>query len=72
METMTTSDLLVMSETAAMLRKTTKQLEWMIYNGTAPQSAKIGGRRMFRRADVEAFIDAAFAANQLGGGERDD
>jgi len=67
METKATTDLLVMSETAALLRKTTKQLEWMIYSGTAPQSAKIGGRRMFRRADVQAYIDAAFDAEPSGG-----
>ncbi|WP_307805160.1 helix-turn-helix domain-containing protein [Microbacterium sp. BLY] len=53
--------LLTLDETAERLRKTRTQLEWMIHAGTAPRSAKIGGRRMFREADVDAFIDAAFS-----------
>jgi predicted DNA-binding transcriptional regulator AlpA len=60
----TVSPLLTLAETATMLRKSVKQLEWMIYAGTAPKSAKIGGRRMFRRADIEAFIEAAFTAEE--------
>ncbi|KQQ00588.1 MULTISPECIES: helix-turn-helix transcriptional regulator [unclassified Rathayibacter] len=53
--------LLTLAETAARLRKSEKQLRWMLHRGTAPKSALIGGRRMFRESDVEAFIDAAFA-----------
>lgn len=56
------SPLWTLPQTAAYLGKSVKQLEWMIYAGTAPRSAKIGGRRMFRRADVEAFVEAAFSA----------
>jgi predicted DNA-binding transcriptional regulator AlpA len=52
--------LLTLDETAEQLRKSPSQLRWMIHNGTAPKSAKIGGRRMFRSVDVEAFIAAAF------------
>jgi excisionase family DNA binding protein len=52
--------LLTLSETAERLRKTDPQLRWMIHQGTAPQSALIGGRRMFRAADVDAYIAAAF------------
>ena len=52
--------LLTLSETAAKLRKSPEQLRWMIHQGTAPRSAKIGGRRMFRESDVEAYIEAAF------------
>ena len=52
--------LMTKAETAAALRKTTKQLEWMQYTGTAPKSALIGGRRMFRAADVEAWISEQF------------
>jgi len=50
-----------LTETAEVLRKTPSQLRWMIHNGTAPKSALIGGRRMFRAADVEAYVDAQFA-----------
>jgi predicted DNA-binding transcriptional regulator AlpA len=51
----------VIDEVAFQLHKSPDQLRWMIHNGTAPRSAKIGGRRMFRQSDVDAFIDAAFA-----------
>lgn len=54
--------LLTLDETAARLRKTPSQLRQMIFNRTAPVSAKIGGRRMFREEDVDAFIEQAFAA----------
>lgn len=54
------TQLLTLIECADLLRKTEAQLRWMIYQGTAPKSAKIGGRRMFRRSDVEAWIDAQF------------
>jgi excisionase family DNA binding protein len=53
--------LLTLSETAELLRKSPPQLRWMLHNGTAPKSALIGGRRMFRAADVNAYIEAAFA-----------
>lgn len=53
--------LMTKQETAEALRKTPKQLDWMLYAGTAPKSALIGGRRMFRAADVEAWIEEQFA-----------
>jgi excisionase family DNA binding protein len=52
--------LLTLGEAAERLRKTDSQLRWMIHQNKAPKSALIGGRRMFREADVEAFIEAAF------------
>ncbi|PPH43469.1 helix-turn-helix domain-containing protein [Rathayibacter sp. AY1C9] len=52
--------LLTLPEVAFMLRKTPQALRWQMHQGTAPKSALIGGRRMFRRVDVEAYIDAAF------------
>lgn len=60
MTTTTESTLLTLPETAELLRKSQAQLRWMLHVGTAPKHAKIGGRIMFRRADVEAYIDAAF------------
>lgn len=53
-------ELLTLPETANLLRKSDSQLRWMIHVGTAPKSALVGGRRMFRRNDVEQFIEAAF------------
>ena len=53
--------LLTLSEVAERLRKSPAQLRWMIHAGTAPKSALLGGRRMFREQDVEAFIEDAFA-----------
>lgn len=53
--------LLTVKEAAERLRTTDKSLRWMIHSGTAPKSGKVGGRRMFRESDVEAFIAAAFA-----------
>ena len=55
--------LMTKAETAEALRKTTKQLDWLIYTGNAPKSALIGGRRMFRVADVEAWISEQFEAS---------
>ncbi|PWD94485.1 helix-turn-helix domain-containing protein [Kocuria rosea] len=52
--------LLTVEEVAEMLRKTPSALRYQIHKGTAPRSAKIGGRRMFRESDVIAYIDAAF------------
>ncbi|WP_092554612.1 helix-turn-helix transcriptional regulator [Herbiconiux ginsengi] len=53
--------LLTLDEAAQRLRKTPAALRWLIHRGTAPKSALIGGRRMFRAHDVDAYIAAAFA-----------
>lgn len=58
---MTTQNLLFLDEVAARLRRSPAQLRWMIHNGTAPKHGKIAGRIVFREADVEKFIDDAFA-----------
>ena len=55
--------LCTLDETAEKLRKSPAQLRWMIHNKTAPKSALIGGRRMFRDEDIESFIEAAFASD---------
>lgn len=54
-------NLMFVSEVAARLRRSPAQLRWMIHNGTAPQHGKIAGRIVFREADVEKFIEDAFA-----------
>ncbi|OLT09310.1 hypothetical protein BJF77_11015 [Kocuria sp. CNJ-770] len=52
--------LLYVDEFAAMIRRTPDAVRYMIQIGTAPKSAKVGGRRMFRESDVNAWIEAAF------------
>ncbi|MFK4295005.1 excisionase family DNA binding protein [Arthrobacter sp. GAS37] len=52
--------LLTLAEAAERLRKSPAQLRWMIHSGTAPKSALIGGRRMFREEDVQNYIKQAF------------
>ncbi|WP_242864279.1 helix-turn-helix domain-containing protein [Microbacterium testaceum] len=56
------NDLLTTEEAAKVLRMTLEGLRWAIYAGTAPRSAKIGRRRLFRRADIDAFIEGRFDA----------
>lgn len=52
--------LLFIPAVAVMLNRSNAQLRWMIQQGTAPKHAKIGGRIVFREADVLAYIAAAF------------
>lgn len=52
--------LLTLEEVADVLRRTPSALRYQIHKGTAPRSAKIGGRRMFRESDVNAWIDHQF------------
>jgi len=57
--------LLTLPEAAERLRKSEQQLRWMIHAAKsdpskAPRSGTIGGRRMFRESDIEAFIAQAF------------
>ena len=58
--TQTPDDLLYIDEVAEILRKTPAALRAMMHTGNAPVSAKIGKRRVFRRRDVMAWIDAQF------------
>ncbi len=53
-------DLMTLAEVAEYLRKTPAQLRWMRHNGSGPKSAKLGGRVMYRRQDVDDWIKAAF------------
>lgn len=55
--------LLTLEETAERLRKTPAALRWQMHAhpDEIPKSALIGNRRVFREADVDAFIEAAFS-----------
>jgi predicted DNA-binding transcriptional regulator AlpA len=52
--------LLTVNEVAAMLRRSPAQLRYMRGQGTAPPSAKIAGRIMFREEEVLAYIESQF------------
>lgn len=54
--------LLYKQDVAELLGRSTRSIEWMVYSGTGPKSAVIGGRRVWRESDVEAWIDAQFDA----------
>lgn len=55
-------ELMTLEEAAVFLRKSPAQMRWMRHAGTGPRSAKVGGRVMYRKSDVLAWIDAQFAA----------
>lgn len=57
-----TDKLLFTEEVADMLRKSYGSMRFMIHKGTATRSALIGGRRMFRESDVNAWLEAQFNA----------
>lgn len=61
MKTVPTAErLLYIDEVATILRRTPASLRFMIQKGTAPPSAKISGRRMFRESDVMEWVEAKF------------
>lgn len=60
----TTTRLLTLPETAEALRKSQAQLRWMIQTKTAPPSAKIGGRRMWREDELARWIDTQFSDHE--------
>lgn len=53
-------DLMTMDEVAEVTRIGVNTLRWYRHNGTGPKGAKIGGRVMYRRTDVEAWVEDAF------------
>jgi len=60
MTTTPTADLLTLPEAAAYLNMTEKSLRWLRYTGEAPRAAKIGGRVVFRRSEIDAWLDEKF------------
>jgi excisionase family DNA binding protein len=50
------NELLTVHEAAEMLRMPKDSLRYRMHTGAAPVSVKIGRRRLFRRADVERWI----------------
>jgi predicted DNA-binding transcriptional regulator AlpA len=60
MDVETPDPLLTLPEVAERLRKSDAQMRWMKHNGTGPPSAKIAGRVMYRKSQVERWIDEQF------------
>ena len=56
----TTHQLMTMAEVAEMTRIPENTLRFYRHKGSGPKSALIGGRVMYRRADVDAWITEAF------------
>jgi excisionase family DNA binding protein len=55
---MTDTDLLTITEAAALLRTPVATLRWWRHQGTGPASFRIGRRVFYRRRDLEAWIAA--------------
>lgn len=53
--------LLTVKEASKRFKTSESGMRWMIAQGTAPKSIKIGGRRLFKESDIDAYIEAAFA-----------
>lgn len=56
--------LIFVEDFAQMIGRTPSAVRYMIHAGTAPRFAKIGGRRMARLSEVNAWIDAQFEAEE--------
>lgn len=56
----TDRELLTVEEVAEITRRTPASVRWLIHTDQI-KSGKIAGRRLIRRADLEAFINAGFA-----------
>lgn len=62
--TPTVHQLMTMDEVSEMTRIPVNTLRFYRHKGDGPKAAKIGGRVMYRRDDVEAWLDAAFETGQ--------
>lgn len=60
MSPITAMKLLTLEEVAEMLRKSPAQMRWLRHNSRGPRSAKLGGRIVYREADVIDWVNAAF------------
>ena len=52
--------LLTVPEVAVRLRRSVAQVRWMRHSGTGPPSANVAGGVMFRRSELERWIDQQF------------
>ena len=57
------NDNLTTNEVGALINVPVATLRWWRHNGTGPKGSKLGARKvMYRRADVEAWLEAQYAA----------
>jgi len=57
------TDLMFLSEVAAYIRRTERGLRQMVREGRAPKHGKVSGRIMFRKSDVDAWINEQFESS---------
>lgn len=56
----TDPELLLLPEVATMTRLSEDTMRWLRHTGAGPRSGKLGRRVVYRRSDVQAWIDAGF------------
>lgn len=59
-------DLLTLAEAAELLRTSESTMRYWRHTGTGPKSARVGRRVVYRSADIEAWLDEQFAADEAG------
>lgn len=59
------SEYLTGPELASLLRTSPETVRYWVHIGKAPRSIKIGRKRLWKRSDVDAWLDAA-AVEQNG------
>lgn len=59
---MSETELMTIEEVAEWLRVSVASLRFWRYKGYGPKSARLGRGILYRRADVQVFVDAAFEA----------
>ncbi|MFO6454077.1 MULTISPECIES: helix-turn-helix domain-containing protein [unclassified Aeromicrobium] len=57
------TELLTTEEVAKIARTTPGTVRYWFHSNRGPRSLKVGRRRLYDRADVEAWLDAAKAAS---------
>lgn len=58
--------LLPTDDAAQFLGVATGTMRWWRHKGVGPKSFKVGGKVMYKRADLQAYLDAQYA-NAVGG-----
>jgi predicted DNA-binding transcriptional regulator AlpA len=58
-----TSELLHLEEVSEMTRIPVPSLRFYRHNGTGPRSFRLGNRIVYKRADVEAWIEERYNAD---------
>ena len=58
-------EFMITEEVAAMARTSASTVRYWEHNGTGPKSFKVGRRRLYARADVEAWLKAAQSGERV-------